>query len=66
MRILLHTIPLLTLLLLLTLQLLLSLLLLTHHCYNNQQEPKKEAHPLAVLDKEKPSPFVGDVWKKVS
>ncbi len=31
------------------------------------QEPpkKKELHPLAVLDKEKPSPFIGDVWKKL-
>ncbi len=31
------------------------------------QEPpkKKELHPLAVLDKEKPSPFIGDVWKNI-
>lgn len=26
---------------------------------------KKAPHPLAVLDKEAKSPFVGDVWKKV-
>lgn len=26
---------------------------------------KKALHPLAVLDKEKPSPLIGDVWKKV-
>ncbi len=32
-----------------------------------QQEPpkKKELHPLAVMDKENPSPFIGDVWKKL-
>ncbi len=32
-----------------------------------QKEPpeKKELHPLAVLDKENPSPFIADVWKKL-
>ncbi len=31
------------------------------------QEPpkKKELHPMTVLDNEKPSPFIGDVWKKL-
>lgn len=29
-------------------------------------EEKKAPHPLAVLDKEAKSPFVGDTWKKVS
>lgn len=28
-------------------------------------EPKKEAHPLQVLDKEKPSKFSMDAWKKL-
>ncbi len=28
-------------------------------------EAKKAPHPLAVMDKEAKSPFVGDVWKKV-
>ena len=26
---------------------------------------KKEEHPLKILDKEKPSPFIGDAWKKL-
>lgn len=31
-----------------------------------EPEPEKKApHPLAILDKEAKSPFVGDVWKKV-
>lgn len=28
-------------------------------------EEKKAPHPLAVMDKEAKSPFVGDTWKKV-
>lgn len=28
-------------------------------------EEKKAPHPLAIMDKEAKSPFVGDTWKKV-